>query len=278
MDWLPGRSLVWLILHLPCGTDIELSRDIRSTRACTTHCRGTGQTAAGLRALCFFLPLLTWAACGPPPITGQTPSRSTLTPSSIWQCLRSRYRQHTRAQTPRRDPHGLAWAGESILSLENLQRIKPAYLAMLLSLGGVARGQVSKRIVNRRTCACDHPPTYRGGWAGMTREKNTKSALQGPAANPSQSRGSTQAKRSEADSQIVRGRGGRNRAGKTLSGRNDATGARLPPQLFFGLPHHHGGIMPPAPPRGSSMPLTTPRGHTSRACVAGIIGPRGSAW
>lgn len=155
------------------------SRDIRSTRACTTHCRGTGQTAAGLRALCFFFPLLTWAACGPPPITGQTPSRSTLTPSSIWQCLRSRYRQHTRAQTPRGDPHGLAWAGESILSLENLQRIRTAYLAMLLSLGGVARGQVSKRIC-KPAHMCMRSPTHIPRWLGRHERKKHPVSPAGP--------------------------------------------------------------------------------------------------
>lgn len=58
-------------------------------------------------------PLLTWAACGPP-ITGQTPSRSTLPPSSIWQCLLSLIdkTQTQRCPSTRKgDPHSLGLGG-----------------------------------------------------------------------------------------------------------------------------------------------------------------------
>lgn len=55
---VPHGLTTWAIARLadspsPMWHRHRASRDIRSTRACTTHCRGTGQTAAGLRALCF---------------------------------------------------------------------------------------------------------------------------------------------------------------------------------------------------------------------------------
>lgn len=163
-----------------------------------------------------------------------------------------------------------AWpglAGESILSLGNLQRIKTAYLTMLLSLGGVALGG-NKSAMNCKPTS----PMYKQVVVNHTAVQGMKKNLASresqpcsrgwPCSQPQPNPGEIQGVAGGRAKRLPkRGGRGRNRASKPYRGGMTPRARGCPPQLsplVLDAPPMAGSCLHPAPRRLNAFDNTPP--------------------